>query len=69
MLCYEAAAHFLVIGDEEEGLGLRRTLGLHLLEAEVTVHHLSDLLNLGHKQGVSREESCQSDLYKEITDD
>lgn len=42
----EASGHFLVTGDEEESLGLRGTLGLHLLEAEVTVHHLSDLLHL-----------------------
>ncbi len=46
VLCYKASTHFLVVGDEEEGLGLRGTLGLHLLEAEVTVHHLPDLLNL-----------------------
>ena len=46
MLRYKASTDFLVIGDEEEGLGLRGTLGLHLLEAEVVVHHLPDLLHL-----------------------
>lgn len=44
----EAPGDFLVAGDEEESLGLRGTLGLHLLEAEVTVHHLSDLLHLAN---------------------
>lgn len=47
VLGYEAPGDFLVAGDEEESLGLRGTFGLHLLEAEVTVHHLSDLLHLG----------------------
>lgn len=46
VFCYKASTHFLIVGNEEKGLGLRRTLGLHLLEAEVTVHHLPDLLNL-----------------------
>lgn len=46
VLCYEASTHFLVIRNEQKGLGLRGTLGLHLLEAEVTIDHLSDLLNL-----------------------
>lgn len=46
VLCNEASSNFLVTGDEEESLGLGGTLGLHLLEAEVTVHHLSDLLHL-----------------------
>lgn len=50
VLRYQASSHFLVIGDKEEGFGLRGTLGLHLLEAEVIVHHLSDLLNLWNKQ-------------------
>lgn len=50
VLCYKASSHFPIIGDEEEGLGLRGTLGLHLLEAEVVVHHLPDLLHLTNKQ-------------------
>lgn len=57
MLCYKASTHFLVVGDEEEGLGLRGTLGLHLLEAEVTVHHLPDLLNLRNTHLMSHKET------------
>ena len=45
----KASCHFLVVGDEKEGCGLGQTLGLHLLEAQVIVHHLPDLLNL-HNQ-------------------
>lgn len=56
VLCYETSTHFLVVGDEEEGLGLRGTLGLHLLEAEVIVHHLPDLLNLRKTQFMCSEE-------------
>lgn len=51
VLRYEAAAHFLVIRNEEEGFGLGGALCLHLLEAEVAVNHFPDLFNL-----VSREE-------------
>lgn len=58
VLCYKASTHFLVVGDEEEGLGLGGTLGLHLLEAEVTVHHLPDLLNLRDKQLMSNGGVC-----------
>lgn len=58
MLCYKASTHFLVVGDEEEGLGLGGTLGLHLLEAEVTVHHLPDLLNLRDKQLMTNGGVC-----------
>ena len=46
VLCDEAAGHLLVVGDEQEGLGLGRTLCLHLLEAQVVVYHLPDLLHL-----------------------
>lgn len=46
VLRYEASSNFFVTGDEEESFGLRGTLGLHLLEAEVIVHHLPDLLHL-----------------------
>jgi hypothetical protein len=50
MLSDQAPSHLLVIGDEQEGFGLGGTLGLHLLEAQVIVHHLSDLLNLTAQQ-------------------
>lgn len=63
VFCNKASAHFLVIGNEEKGLGLRGTLGLHLLEAEVTVHHLSDLLNLRNKQCTRREERVRWFLF------
>lgn len=48
VLCYETAGHFLVIRDEEEGFSLRGAFGLHLLEAEVIVHHFPDLLDLSN---------------------
>lgn len=64
VLCYEAAAHLLVIGDEEEGLSLRGTLGLHLLEAQVVVHHLPDLLHLRNKQLPSSRETTCSEAEK-----
>lgn len=63
MLCYQASTHFLVVGDEQEGLGLRGTLGLHLLEAEVIVHHLPDLLNLRNKQLQYSEEIIRWCLF------
>lgn len=50
MLCYEAACHLLVTGDEQEGFGLGGALGLHLLESQVIVHHLPDLLHLGSEK-------------------
>lgn len=46
VLSDKASGHLLVIGDEEEGFGLGRALGFHLLEAQVIVHHLPDLLHL-----------------------
>lgn len=51
VLRYEAAAHFLVIRNEEKGFGLGGALCLHLLEAEVAVNHFPDLFNLGEQRG------------------
>lgn len=46
VLRYETSSHFLVNRDEEERFGLRGTLHLHLLEAQVIVHHLPNFFNL-----------------------
>lgn len=58
VLSYETPSHFLVIRDKEEGFGLWGTLGLHLLEAEVIVHHLPDLLNLRNRLLYIQESVC-----------
>lgn len=59
VLRYQAATHFLVIRNKEKRFGLRGTLCLHLLEAEVTVNHFPDLLNLGAQ---SKKESAFTSL-------
>lgn len=46
VLSNKAACDFLIIWNEEEGFGLWWDFGLHLLEAQVIVHHFSDLFNL-----------------------